>query len=126
MAYVVAGLMAALSFLVNRAALKYAGVQTVITVGPVLEETTKTLPAFWLGADVLLTHAVFGAIEAGYDWWTSPRHGAVAAFLSVGGHSLFGIMTVAVLHFAGSVILAVGAGILVHIVWNVLLIRLTA
>src|SRR5690242_10213665 len=102
MAYVLAALMAALSFLFNRAALRYLGVKAVITCGPALEEAAKTLPAFYLGADIALTHVAFGAIEAGYDWLTSRRFGAKAAVLSLMGHSLFGLATVVALAFSGS------------------------
>lgn len=126
MAYVLAVLMAALSFLLNRATLKYVGVQAVITWGPALEETAKTLPAFYLGADVLLTHVLFGVIEGGYDWRTSPRHGPAAALLSVAGHGLFGAVTMGVIHLTGSLVLALGAGTATHIAWNAALIRLTA
>ncbi len=126
MAYVLAALMAALSFLLNRVALRYAGAKAVVTWGPALEEAAKTVPALYLGADVLLTHALFGAIEAVYDWRTSPANGPAAALLSVAGHTLFGALTMAALHFTGSPLLALGAGVAAHIAWNVALIRLTA
>ncbi len=126
MAYVLAVLMSALSFLLNRAALKYAGARAIVTWGPALEETAKTVPAFWLGADVLLTHALFGVVEAVFDWRTSPANGVAAAALSVAGHGLFGALTVAVLHFTGSLVLALGAAVAAHIAWNAALIRLTA
>lgn len=123
MAYVLAVLMAALSFLVNRAALRYLGVRAVVSLGPAVEEAAKTLPAFYLGADIALTHAVFGAIEAGYDWLTSRRFGAKAAVLSLTGHSLFGLATVGVLAWTGSVALAVAVGLACHLAWNIALIR---
>lgn len=126
MAYILAVLMAALAFLLNRAALGISGVKAVITWGPTLEEAVKTLPAYWLGADIFLTHVLFGAIEAAHDWLTSRRRGAAAAFFSLAGHSLFGAVTVVVLHFAGSPALALAAGIAAHLAWNVALIRLTA
>ncbi|MDR7866796.1 MAG: hypothetical protein RIN56_08240 [Sporomusaceae bacterium] len=124
MAYVLAVLMAALSFLLNRAALRYAGVQAVIGWGPVIEETAKTAPAFYLGADVLLTHALFGAIEAGHDWRAGGGNGPAAALLSVAGHSLFGGLTVGVIYLTGSLPLALVAAAAAHIGWNVALVRL--
>lgn len=126
MAYVLAVLMAALSFLLNRAALRFAGAKAVVTWGPALEEAAKTAPAVWLGADVLLTHALFGVVEAGYDLRTSPANGPAAALLSVAGHTLFGALTVAALYLTGSLALALGAGVAAHIAWNAALIRLTA
>ena len=124
MAYVLAVLMAALSFLLNRAALRYAGLQAVIGWGPVIEEAAKTVPAFYLGADVLLTHALFGAIEAGYDWRSGGGNGPTAALLSVAGHSLFGGLTVGVIYLTGSVSLALVAAAAAHVAWNVALVRL--
>lgn len=126
MAYVLAVLMAALSFLLNRAALRYAGVKAAISWGPAVEEAAKTVPAYFLGADVLLTHALFGLIEGGYDWRTSPGNGPAAAALSVAGHGLFGAVTVTVIYLSGSVVFALAAGVAAHIAWNATLIRLTA
>lgn len=126
MSYVLAFLMAGLSFLLNRAALRHVGAKAVITVSPAVEEALKTLPAFFLGADVLLTHALFGVIEAGYDGWTGGDNGPAAALLSVAGHGLFGLATTAVLFWGGSVFWALGGGIAAHLVWNVLVIRATA
>lgn len=126
MAYVLAAFMAALSFLLNRAALRYLGPKAVISLGPLLEEAAKTLPAFYLGADIFLTHAVFGAIEAGYDWLTSRRFGARAAILSLAGHSLFGLATVGALALSGSILLAAAAGLVGHLAWNITLIHLLA
>lgn len=118
--------MAALSFIANRAALRFLGPRAVISLGPLMEEAAKTLPAFYLGADILLTHAAFGAVEACYDWLTSRRFGAKAAVLSLVGHSLFGLVTVGALALWGSVLLAAAAGLAGHLAWNVTLIRLLA
>jgi len=126
MAYILAGLMAALSFMLNRAALRYVGLKAVITCSPVMEETVKSLPAFYFGADILLTHVGFGAIEAGYDWYTSRKHGTAAAALSILGHGLFGLVTVGTLSLTSQFLLALSAGIMTHVAWNVAMIRLTA
>lgn len=126
MAYVLAALMAALSFLTNRAALRYLGPKAVISMGPLLEEAAKTLPAFYLGADIFLTHAAFGTIEAAYDWLTSRRFGARPAVLSLVGHSLFGLATVGALALTGSVLLAAATGLAGHLAWNITLIHLLA
>ena len=125
MAYIIAPLMAALSFLLNRAALKYIGVTVVITYGPVLEEMAKTLLAFYLGGDILVTHIAFGVIEGVYDWTTADNRRLAAAMMSILGHSLFGALTVATLFFSGSILTAVIVSSLVHLVWNVTMIRLT-
>lgn len=125
MAYILACLMAALSFLLNRAALKYMGVKVIISYSPVVEEAVKTVPAFLLGADILLTHISFGILEAGYDFCVSRRHGLAAAALSIVGHSLFGLITIGVISITGSIFPGLGAGIVAHLVWNVTAVRLT-
>lgn len=126
MAYILACLMAALSFLLNRAALRYVGVKAVITCSPVLEEAVKTVPAFYFGADILLTHVGFGAIEAGYDWTAGGKKGVAAAVLSVLGHGLFGLVTVGTLSVTGQIPVALLVGIAAHLVWNLAMIRLSA
>jgi hypothetical protein len=123
MVYIIACLMAALSFILNRLALKLFGRLTVITYSPVVEESAKTLLAYFLGADILLTHFLFGLIEAFQDLYISRRRGMAAAGLSVTGHTFFGIVTVAVLKYSGYIMLGLGCGILTHLSWNLLAVR---
>lgn len=124
MAYVIACLMAGLSFLFNRALLKYIGTVTVISMSPVIEELLKTLPAYYLSADIFATHATFGLLEAVYDWRTGRKEGGKAAVLSITGHSLFGAFTLMTLKLTGDIRLATGAGVAAHLAWNTLIIRL--
>jgi len=126
MAYLVACLMAALSFLLNRMMVGYVGFRVAITYSAIIEELSKSLPAFILGADMLVTHATFGLIEAGYDWQTSKNHRVTAAAFSLLGHSFFGLVTIASLDATGSIVSALVAGILVHLVWNVTIMRIAA
>ncbi|SEO92831.1 hypothetical protein [Propionispora vibrioides] len=123
MAYLIAVLMAALSFIVNKALLTRIGVKTVITYSPVIEESAKTLLSFYLGADIFLTHVVFGVIEAGYDWLTGGRGRSKAALLSVAGHSLFGGATVVTLRETGQIGLALTGAIVLHLAWNLLAVK---
>lgn len=125
MAYIIACLMAAASFLLNKAALKHIGVDVVITYSPVIEEVAKTLPAYYLGADIAITHVAFGFIEAGYDWRTSGDKKLNAALASILGHSLFGLATIGVLAVTENIFGANIAGILLHFGWNVTMVRLT-
>jgi hypothetical protein len=126
MAYFIACLMAVLSFLLNRLLLRYIGIGVVISYSPVLEEAAKTLLAHYLGADILVTHITFGIVEAAYDWWQNEQSGTRAAWLSIGGHSLFGLLTVGGLYLTGSIWLGLAGGVLAHIIWNVTMIRLYA
>lgn len=124
MAYIIACLMAALSFLANKLLLKYIGPQVIVTWGPVVEEAAKTLLAWQLSADILLTHIVFGLLEGTHDWLTGGQYRLQAALASVAGHALFGYSTVAVLGFTGSVLLAAAGAMVIHGAWNMAIIRL--
>ena len=121
MAYVIACLAAGGSFLLNRALLKLFGVQTIITLSPVLEEGLKTLFAYSFGADIFVTHTVFGLVEAVYDW-VQTQGRILAAFLSIAGHGLFGFVTVFTAQAAG-VHIGLAAGIVTHLLWNTLMIK---
>ncbi|MBP2626557.1 MAG: hypothetical protein H6Q68_1268 [Firmicutes bacterium] len=127
MAYVIGCLMAGLSFLVNRLLLKYIGIKVVISYSPVVEELTKTLCAYYLAADILVTHIIFGILEAGYDWFNrqNGQRGIIAALLSIVGHTLFGGLTVFVFNLSNSIFIGIAVGIGVHLVWNLTLIRLS-
>ncbi len=126
MAYIIAALMAGLSFLINRLFLRYIGPVTVISLGPVTEETAKTLFAYYLGADIITVHAVFGVIEALYDWFQDGGRQLSAPLLSIAGHSLFGAATASVLFITGSIWIGLVAGIVLHLVYNVIIVRLLA
>ncbi|HAK74710.1 MAG TPA: hypothetical protein DCP36_16290 [Sporomusaceae bacterium] len=126
MTYTIACLMAALSFLINKTLLKYVGPKVVLTYGPAVEEAAKTLLAWYLGADILATHIMFGLLGSGYDWLTSGLNGTKAAVCSVAGHTLFGVITVGMIDLTGSVWLAVSGAIVTHVIWNTVIIRLYA
>lgn len=126
MTYTIACLMAALSFLINKTLLKYVGPKVIFTYGPAVEEAAKTLLAWYLGADILATHIIFGLLEGFYDWLTVSGNGLKAAASSVAGHTLFGVITIVMIGFTGSVWLAVVGAIVAHVVWNTVIIRLCA
>lgn len=126
MTYTIACLMAALSFLINKTLLKYVGPKVIFTYGPAVEEAAKTLLAWYLDADILATHITFGLLEGCYDWLAGSPNGLKAAASSVAGHTLFGIITIVMIRFTGSVWLAVAGAIVAHVVWNTLIIRLCA
>jgi hypothetical protein len=112
--------MASLSFLVNRAMMKRLGPTVIIGFGPVFEEAAKTILAYYLYADILVTHVVFGVLEAGYDYLTGSRNRLGAAMGSVVGHMVFGLVTVYVISVSGSLWLGLVCASVVHLCWNVL------
>lgn len=126
MAYIIGCLMAGLSFLVNKLLLRFIGNQSIVTYSPIFEEMAKTLFSYYLNADILVTHIIFGSLEASYDWFTnsSSERGSLAALLSIVGHTLFGLVTVAFLSVSHSILGALFLGVCVHLIWNVTFIRL--
>lgn len=123
MSYWIGGLAALVCFALNRALFLRVGYRTVTTYSPVLEEACKTFPAYVLGAAIWPVHVVFGAIEGAYDFYTNQKSGAAAALLSVLGHTLFGAATVAVLALADSIAAAMVAGSVLHVAWNLAMVR---
>ncbi|NPV92635.1 MAG: hypothetical protein HPY50_17855 [Firmicutes bacterium] len=87
-----------------------------VWVSPMLEEALKTGLALSLGAQVVLCHAVFGAVESIYEiWWKKKTAAGGAAFVS---HLLFGIVTVELYRWWGVWPLAIIGAAAVHTTWN--------
>ncbi|WP_378955309.1 hypothetical protein [Pelosinus sp. sgz500959] len=128
MAYVIGCLMASLSFLLNKLLLQYIGNRVIVSYGPIFEELAKTLCSYYLGADILVTHIIFGILEAAYDWFknSSRERRGLAALSSIVGHGLFGGLTVGVFYLSGSILGGIFIAVCVHLIWNVTVIRLSA
>lgn len=124
MAYIIACLMAALSFVANKALLRLIGPQVILTWGPIVEEGAKTLLAWYLAADIVATHVIFRVLEGVYDYLIGTRYRTQAALTSVVCHTLFGGITVTLLGFTGSIWIAVGGAVIAHAAWNRAVIRL--
>ncbi|MDD2400886.1 MAG: hypothetical protein PHI90_05830 [Clostridia bacterium] len=125
MSYLVAGIFAAsLAWVVNRLAIKYFGEYSIIWVIPLLEETIKTGVALLSGTSLVLTHGIFGCIEAIHDYYFSRKWGLVAGVSSVVSHLLYGWLTIwiydNILSWVASVVL-VGS---LHTFWNFIMIKL--
>lgn len=125
MAYMAGFFMACLSFLVNKALLKIFGPKIIISYSPLVEESTKTLFAYCIGADILLTHVAFGAVEASYDFYHSKNFRWQAAMLSIVAHSLFGIITVITYQLSDSILIGLLLGFTAHWLGNILLVNLS-
>ncbi|MDR1702770.1 MAG: hypothetical protein LBR56_08330 [Sporomusaceae bacterium] len=119
MEYFLAILAAAFSFALNRLLVQKWEAVTIVALAPVVEETAKTLSAYYAGADILLAHFLFGLIEGAFDFWGGRREFRTrAAFFSLSGHSAFGALTVLVFQFSSSIVLALFTAIIAHIAWN--------
>jgi hypothetical protein len=67
---------------------------------------------------------LFGGIEAVYDWHQDNGKRLTAPLLSIAGHSLFGVVTAGLLYITGRVWFGLAAGIIVHLAYNVTVVRL--
>lgn len=85
---------------------------------PIVEEVAKTESAVLLGAPILDTHFVFALVESAYDLSRRSRLSLLGAGVSLLGHILFGLATVEVLKWTGSVWLGVWVSIGIHMAWN--------
>lgn len=113
-------LAAAAAWQVNKIIVRYWGDGGTIWITPGVEEVLKTGGAFILGADVILTHGLFGAIEAVYDLKTARRKGPSAALASLLGHLVFGAAANAGFVFYQSLWAALIYGTMGHLAWNIL------
>lgn len=96
----------------------------LVSAVPAVEEAAKNLVASLAGADLVGTHVVFGLAEAGFEAVVGEWRGLVAGIFGLLGHALFGFATRAALERTGSLFLATGAGVGLHILWNALALRL--
>ena len=92
--------------------------EKAVLLSPIVEETAKTVSAVMLGASILYTHLVFGCIEAVWDLRNSRKLGLPAAWLSVGGHAVFGLASQILYLWRENILHALGAGLTIHLLWN--------
>jgi hypothetical protein len=125
MDYWFAGLFAAgVAWLINRVAVKYFGESAVIWLIPWLEELVKTGVAVLSGTSIILTHGVFGLLEAVHDYVASPRWGIPAGLLSIISHWFYGLVTFTVYQSTSLWPVSVLSAAFLHVGWNYLMVRL--
>ncbi|PKM81434.1 MAG: hypothetical protein CVU89_09280 [Firmicutes bacterium HGW-Firmicutes-14] len=124
MRFLIAGIIAAaVSWAGNRAALKIAGTGVIVFLSPLIEETAKSGTAFLTGSPLVLTHGIFGLIEGIYDAWGAGLRGLKAGLTGLAGHVFYGYATFLVLEKRQSILLAVIAGYMIHMLWNMVVLR---
>ena len=110
-------LAASLCYFLNSRLLRYWGNGYLVTLGPLLEEISKSWLAYELGAALLFTHLAFGIIEGSYEYFYD-KNGQRSAGLSVIIHSLFGLVTTVLWQKTASFWVAVGIVVLLHAAYN--------
>lgn len=124
MLFILAGfLAAAVSWIANRAFLSKIGVQAIIVVSPFIEEMSKTGAAILLGSNIIFTHGIFGLIEGLYDAWGGGIKELYAGAASIIGHLFYGYVTYQVFLGYKVFIFAVFAGLAVHTLWNLTVMK---
>lgn len=124
MNWVAAGLLAAAAaYVMNRFAYEVWQDAALLSHVQLAEEVAKTMSAYFLGASILYTHIIFGLTEAALDL-RGRRHGFAGAAFSLAAHSIFGLLTVAVVRQTGVLGAGIVAAFLAHALSNaVILLR---
>lgn len=117
---------AAVAWIINRFLVAKGGERAVIWLVPPIEEFLKTGLALLLGAVIPLTHGVFGLLEAIHDYLNSPRWGLWAGLSSIITHFFLGWFTLMLYRLFPSWLVAMVLAAVLHIFWNLLIIRLMA
>jgi len=100
------------------------GNNAIFIVVPAIEEISKTLGAFFLGANILFTHMVFGAIEALYDGINSSKKIAMAASMaSIATHTALGIISYYAFELTGNIGIAIVVSTLLHFTYNYFIVK---
>ena len=123
MSYLLGAAAAIICFIINRLLFKWIGYRTIIGWSPLAEEIFKSLPAYYLNFSIFPVHVVFGIIEGSYESINCRRNRYLPALLSVIGHSLFGLTAVTVLFLSGNIWLAVSGAVILHLLWNIIVVR---
>lgn len=114
---------AAFAWVVNRLALKLFGAMVIVCIVPFVEEVAKTGLAVLFKASIILTHGIFGLVEAIYDLVYSQKTGFIAGLASIVGHLLYGLAAAWAYWESGQIAAALMAGYLLHMLWNFIVMR---
>ena len=119
-----AGLLAAgMVWVINRRILQSDEPWNIMFIIPAVEEVAKTGLAILFNGPILLTHGVFGTVEAVIDVFATRRKGIAAGMVSYLGHFLFGFLTILGQGYLGSIWAGLGLAYLAHAYWNVLVVK---
>lgn len=119
--WLLVGVIAGISFYLNRCFWRLVGARAIITWGPLTEEVLKSGTALCAGVPLLPVHVGFGIVEAAYDWYAGGCRQAVV--LSLMAHSLFGAVTVFIAAASHNNWLAIATAIALHAAWNLILVK---
>lgn len=116
------------SFMINRLVWKISKNGAMLIAGPAVEEALKTGLAYAVGAQVLISHLVFGMLEGFYDFKQSslPLKGRYQTLASsILGHTTFGFLAEVSLQESQSLLFTVIICFMVHMMMNLVALWLT-
>ncbi|MCR1899017.1 hypothetical protein NSA47_08465 [Irregularibacter muris] len=117
----ICGMIAALiAYGCNKLLLRWQGDKAIIYTVPLVEEVSKSLTAYFISGGLILTHIIFGIIEALYDLihTKSEKVGFIAAIMSIVSHGIFGILTAYLYKWTGMILLSIFITAISHSLWN--------
>ena len=112
---------AVLAYFINGFAMRIWQDSALLGPIPLVEEAAKTILAFFFGAGILLTHLMFGIMEAVFDWQGENKRLSAAASAMV-AHSVFGLVTVVAAQAAGMLGMGIVVAFFVHVLWNAIML----
>ena len=125
MDFILTGLFASfMALCINKFILSKEGLKGVVFFGPFTEELFKTGVAVFFNVSIILTHIVFGFIEAIIDYRNTRKY--IVAVVSLASHTILGIITYGLYIWLNSLFMALIIAVILHISWNRLVINIVA
>ncbi|KUO50727.1 MAG: hypothetical protein APF76_15635 [Desulfitibacter sp. BRH_c19] len=123
MDFILTGLFASfMAWVVNKLILSKEGLKGVVFFGPFTEELFKTGMALFFNTSIILTHIVFGFVEALIDYRNT--NNSTVAIVSLASHTILGIITYGSYILIGNIFIAFLIAVIIHILWNRLVINI--
>ncbi|SHK07834.1 hypothetical protein SAMN02745227_01453 [Anaerobranca californiensis DSM 14826] len=118
--FLVIGIITIFSYILNNILYKYLHDYSTLTAA-IIEEILKTYGGYLI-AQILITHVIFGLVEAIIDVKNSGKKGIYPAIFSILGHGAFGYLTLTVFTLTENLFYSILSGIFAHIIYNSLVI----
>ncbi len=115
--FLITGSLASLiAWVLNRYLFLRVGEKSIILLTPIVEELLKSGLAITFGASLILTHILFGVIEAFLDYTNTGK--ITTACISLIWHAFLGAVTYLFFTLWGNIFIAIFIAMLIHFIWN--------
>ncbi|SET19402.1 hypothetical protein [Anaerobranca gottschalkii] len=116
----IVGIITISAYILNNLLYKYLHDYSTLTAA-IIEEILKTYGGYLI-AQILLTHVIFGLVEAIIDIKNNGKKGIYPAIFSLLGHAAFGYLTLTVFRLTENLFYSILTGIFAHIIYNSLVV----